>query len=253
MRTAMARTTVEAGVSGQSVGKVIPISRNSELSEEYLTRRFVRPAKEPAQVVYELTDDPGYLHQYYRLREQMFISVWGLKEFSGLKDEYDDESDIMVARVGNQVIGGCRLTFSTPNDRKHLPMEKQDFILEEQFPELPLYDLKFAEISRMAILPEYQNSIVMLELSRQLLKRGAEKKARFAFTLAPVPLARNYRKAAHLFGLNWKIRNDIAIPDREEYEGIKMVVSMLDLAPVYRPIPKDKKAKADNSISLVGA
>jgi len=229
-----------------------PTLRDSELSEEYLTRRFSRPAKEAERVTYELTRDPGYLHQYFRLREEMFISVWGLKQFSGQKDEYDDESDIMVARIGNQVVGGCRLTFSTPEDRKHLPMEKQDFVLEDQFVELGLYDLKFAEISRMAILPEYQNSLVMLELSRQLLKRGAEKKARYAFTLSPVPLARNYRKAAHLFGLNWKIRADMEIPDREEYEGIKMVLSMIDLAPVYRPKPR-AKAQVEDSISLVGA
>jgi hypothetical protein len=181
----------------------------------------------------------------------MFISVWGLQQFSGKKDEFDDISDVMVARVGRQVIGGCRLTFSTP-DHRALPMEGQDFNLEDTFPEIPLHTMEFVEISRMAILPEYQNSLVMLELSRQLLKRGAEKRARFAFTLAPVPLARNYRKAASLFGLNWKIRNDIEIPDRQEYEGIKMVLSMLDLAPVYRPVPKPK-AQVEDAISLVGA
>ena len=217
---------------------MLALSAESELSEEYLNRKFLRPAHRLEDVTYELTRDPGLLHQYYLLREQMFISVWGLQNFDGKKDDYDDVSDIMVARIGNQVIGGCRLTFSHPASPRRLPMEKEDLLLARSLPELPLEDVIHVEISRMAILPDYQNSLAMLEISRQLLKRGADKKARFAFTLAPVPLARNYRRAAHLFGLNWEIRNDVIIPDREEFEGIQMVLSMLDLAPVYAHRPK---------------
>ncbi len=205
------------------------------LSADMLTRRFSRPTKAPEKVTYELTRDPGYLFQYYRLREDMFISVWGLEQFNGQKEEYDDVSDIMIARIGNHVIGGCRLTFSTPGQRRLLPMEKENFSLSETFADLHLEAHTYVEISRMAILPEYQNSLVMLELSRQLLKRGAEKHARYAFTLSPTTLARNYRKAAVLFGLKWNILNNIEIPDREEYEGIKMVMSMLDLEAAYAP------------------
>lgn len=223
---------------------------DAELSDEYLTRKFLRPASHLENVTYELTRDPGYLHQYYMLREQMFISVWGLQNFCGKEDEYDAISDIMVARIGNQVIGGCRLTFSHPASPRRLPMEKEDFLLVDALPELPLEDVIHVEISRMAILPEFQNSLAMLEISRQLLKRGADKKARYAFTLAPVPLSRNYRRAAYLFGLNWEIRNDVMVPDREEYEGIKMVLSLLDLAPVYAHRTK-KKAEHDISRLLV--
>jgi hypothetical protein len=223
------------------------LSADVELSSEFLTRKFSRPQRQPEEVAYELTKDAGYLHQYYRLREDMFIHVWGLENFTGKKDEFDDNSDIMIARIGNHVIGGCRLTFSTPKTRKSTPMEKQDFDLAHGLPELNLSKESYVEISRMAILPEYQNSVVMLELSRQLLKRGAEQKARFAFTLAPAKLARNYRKAASLFGLEWQILNDVKIPEREEYEGIKMVLSMLDMAPVYRR--KRKGAVASDSFT----
>lgn len=203
------------------------------LSQDMLSKRFSRPTRAPEKITYELTRDPGYLFQYYRLREEMFISVWGLEHFAGDKDEFDDRSDVMVARIGNHVIGGCRLTFSTPQDRSPLPIEKHAFDLRALFPQLDLAQHTYVEISRMAILPDFQNSVVMLELSRQLLKRGAEKHARFAFTLSPTTLARNYRKAAMLFGLKWNILNNIEVPDREEYEGIKMVLSMLDLDAAY--------------------
>lgn len=204
------------------------------LAPDMLTKRFSRPQRAVEKVTYELTYDAGYLFQYFRLREEMFISVWGLEHFTGEKDPFDDISDVMIARVGNHVIGGCRLTFSTPENRKKLPMEKEDICLEEKFPQLSLSAHSYVEISRMAILPEYQNSVVMLELSRQMLRRGAEKHARYAFTLSPTGLARNYRKAAMLFGLKWNILNNIEIPERDEYEGIKMVLSMLDLEAAYK-------------------
>lgn len=226
-----------------------PHSGNGEISSEFLTRKFNRPHKQPEAVVYEMTSDAGYLHQYYRLRQEMFIHVWGLEHFTGTKDSYDDVSDIMIARRGNHVLGGCRLTFHNAHASNRLPMEKDDFVLSGHLPELPLADATYVEISRMAILPEFQNSVVMLELSRQLLKRGAEMKANYAFTLAPVALARNYRKAASLFGLKWEIRNDIAVPDREEYEGIKMVLSMLDLTPVYRHKSKAATEAASESLA----
>lgn len=222
----------------EATATAYPVTADAELSSEYLTRKFSRPQREPEHIVYEMTQDPGYLHQYFLLRKQMFIHIWGLEHFDGTKDEYDDQSDIMVARRGNHVIGGCRLTFHNAHASSRLPMEKDDFSLPVQLPALALGEVPYVEISRMAILPEFQNSVVLLELSRQLLKRGAELKARYAFTLAPVMLARNYRKAASLFGLKWEIKNDIKVPDREEYEGIKMVLSMLDLAPVYTYKPE---------------
>ncbi len=227
-----------------------PLSSDVELSGDFLTRKFSRPQREPEQVVYEMTRDAGYLHQYFRLRQEMFIHIWGLEHFNGTKDEYDDQSDIMVARRGNHVIGGCRLTFHNAHASNRLPMEKSDFVLAEHLKDIPFSDVTYVEISRMAILPEFQNSVVLLELSRQLLKRGAEMKARYAFTLAPTTLARNYRKAASLFGLKWEIRNDIQVPDREEYEGIRMVLSMLDLAPVYTPKSKTEVV-GDKSLASV--
>lgn len=239
----MAGKIDSSGLKNETAKKRLPVTitpqiltTDVDISFDSLSRKFSRPQRQTGQIVYELTTDAGYLHQYYVLREQMFIHVWGLENFNGQKDEYDDASDIMIARIGNQVIGGCRLTFSTRENNRLLPMEKRDFTLAEEMPGLFLTDEIYVEISRMAILPEFQNSVALLELSRQLLKRAAEKRARYAFTLAPTSLARNYRKAASLFGLKWQIRSDVNVPDRKEYEGIKMTLSMLDLAPVYNDL-----------------
>ncbi len=117
--------------------------------------------------------------------------------------------------------------------------------MRETFPELPVDEVMSCEVSRLAILPEYQNSVVMMEIIRMLIKRASERKVRYAFNMAPTMLARNYRKVLGLFGLTWEIRKDITIPDREEFEGIKMVYSVLDLAPAYR-----EKTKKPQQVSF---
>jgi Acetyltransferase (GNAT) domain len=226
------------------------LTADTELSYEFLARKFGRLQRKQEDITYETTRDPGYLHQYYLLRENMFIHVCGLGHSAGQKDAFDDQSDIMVARVGNHVIGGCRLTFSTPKSRTPMPLEKNDFDLGQALPDRNIGKATYMEISRMAILPEYQNSVVMLELSRRLLKYGIEKKARYAFTLAPAKIERNYHKAAALFNLEWQILNDVEIPDREEYEGIRMALSMLDMASVYpRKRTNKKTVVAANSFT----
>jgi len=246
--------TLDANTIGNDAMRIIPstlLSADSDLSAESLTRKFGRELRQPSPIVYELARDPGLLHQYYQLRENLFLHAWGLQNFAGKKDTFDDHSDIMVARARNHCIGAGRLTFTSFMAPNPLPVEKNGFSLVEALPELNLTQEAYVEISRLAILPEYQNSVVMLELSRQLLTRAAERKVRYIFMLTPAKLARNYHKAAGLFGLEWQVLNNIHIPDSEEYES-KMVLSMLDLAPVYRSKSK-KKEKTAVADSLTAA
>ena len=203
------------------------------VSDERVVKRFTRMAREPQQLIYEFSRDPGYLHQYYRLREEMFIRIWGLENFNGAKDQYDDYSEIVIARIGNLVVGGARMTFSSASHPQKLPMEKDDFILREQAPELFVGNRPVVEISRLAILPEYQNSMVMLEICRDMLKLAVEQRAAYGVSVAPLALARNYRKVMFMFGLEWEIQRKIQLPEREEYEGIKMAFSVMNLAPLY--------------------
>ena len=101
----------------------------SIVPESSLARKALRSARLKAPVRFEFTHDSGLVHQYCTMRENMFISVWGLKHFSGVKDRFDDVSQLMVARKGLQVIAGGRLTISTPSRRLAMPMEGADLEL----------------------------------------------------------------------------------------------------------------------------
>lgn len=221
-----------------------PQAPAANFADSPMARRMLRPARQPQKIGYEFTEDAGFLHQYYNLREEMFISVWGLTHFSGQKDQFDDTSEIMVARQGLQCIAGGRLTISTPNKPQPLPMERHGLILKDAFPELNLDKCSYGEFSRLAILPEFRGGEVFPEIARRFIKKAIASGVDYAFNMAPQPLARNYRQVVQLFGLTWDIRRDIDVPDQEEFEGIRMVVSVMDLTRFTRkPAATDTVAK----------
>jgi hypothetical protein len=220
-----------------------PVILNS--SDSLLGRRAIRSTNLAKPVSYDFTDDAGLIHQYCRLREEMFISVWGLKHFSGQKDRYDDISHIMVARRGLHVVAGGRLTIASAMHPVTLPMEGPDLSLQAMFPEFNLAKGTYGEFSRLAILPEFRAGDIFPEIARRFIRRAIAEGVDYAFNLAPLPLARNYRQTMNLFGLSWNIRSDIPVPPREEYEGIKMVISVMDLT----QIGKSRQKSSDPLLS----
>lgn len=204
----------------------------SNTADSILGRKALRSAKLAEPVSYDFTDDVGLVHQYCRLREEMFISVWGLEHFSGQKDRYDDISHVLVARRGLHVIAGGRLTISSSMHPVTMPMEGKDLSLQQIFPEYNLEKGTYGEFSRLAILPEFRAGEVFPEIARRFIRRAIAEGVDYAFNLAPLPLARSYRQTMQLFGLNWQVRTDIPVPQREEYEGIRMVISVMDLTQI---------------------
>ncbi len=220
----------------------------SSVPESTLARKALRSTRIQEKVVFEFSHDAGLVHQYCTMRENMFISVWGLKHFSGEKDRFDDSSHLMVARKGLQVIAGGRLTISTAARRMAMPMEGPDFLLQQVFADFDLASHTYGEFSRLAILPEYRSGSVFPELAKRFISKAVAEGVDFAFNMAPLPLARSYRQTMQVFGLNWKICSDITVPDREEFEGIKMAVSVMDLRSLRREFRDESKARWEEPV-----
>ena len=83
--------------------------------------RYLR-APRAAGRVFEFTRDPAYLHQYYLLRARLSNGIATFSQIFAQADEADKRSHILVARRGNQVIAGVRLTVSGPRQPQPLPM-----------------------------------------------------------------------------------------------------------------------------------
>ncbi len=92
-----------------------PADNSGVMNEQWLAERFSRQVHAKNQdIIYEFTKDPGLLHQYYILRKNLLNESWGVPYVQDLEDAYDAHSHIMVARIGNHVIGGFRLITRMP-------------------------------------------------------------------------------------------------------------------------------------------
>ncbi len=209
-----------------------PVLRDKD--DARLRRRYASEPKSNV-VEYEFTRDEGLLHQYFRLREEMFISVWGLHHFSGVADRYDLIGDTLVARVGKQCVAGARVTYSTPELPVALPMEGADFRLMDILgKELDLKNKTYAECSRVAVGPDFRAREISSEICRLISEHCAMRGVDYLFWIAPMLQTRNNRQIFAKRNIACKVRMDVPLPDREEYEGIRMYLTQLDLAPIRK-------------------
>lgn len=206
------------------------LSADGDLSWDSLAAKYQRDMKTPVETAYEVTKDPGLLHQYYLLRDNLFMHLWGIEKGESAEDEFDAVSDVIIARVGNHCIGGGRLTISKPRARKALPMETKELRLAIALPQIAKES--YGEISRLTILPELHNSAENMELACRLMTQAADKGVHYLFMLAPQKTIAHHNKAASLLGLKWQSRSDVEVADREAFDGIKMTLLMLDLSPL---------------------
>ncbi len=220
--------------------------------EKELELRFSRPARQAEKVTFEFTRDPALLQQYYRIREQMYNDVWHLTNFDGSEDEFDRQSHILIARIGKQCVGGLRIGIKLPRSTAPLPMEAAgDFDLRKLVPEMKLEYVAYAELSRYAFLHEYSSHEIMAELSANIRRKLLTYDVHYAFMKSPLIIARRHRVTSAYTGEIYKILSKVNLPEHEEHEGIRMVLSYIDYtdelgkkkraAKVQKPAPEVEK------------
>lgn len=214
----------------ESAPSSIPVSYRIMQQEDVMLAKQIERTMKPVQpIVYEFTKDKGYLHQYYMLRERVYTEVWDLKGFTAQEDDYDKRGMILVARRGNQVVGGLRLNFRDDRSIRMLPGESPDFEYHKVLPKMGLQNKKIVECTRLAVLAEFRKEGVADELIRLSLKKSEAMNAEYYFYLSPVSQAKVYSKTFRKVGVVHGTYDSVQVPDREEYEGIKMVLSYVEL------------------------
>lgn len=171
-------------------------------------------------IKYEFTKDEDLLEQYYKLRGKMYAIELGLDDFPCVKDEYDDDSDILVIREGSKVLGGVRITMVNEGERL-MPMESEDYKINDLIPELGLNDVTYGEFSRLAILPEYRKENLETIIG-MIGNMGRKHNAKYLFAIAPLAQARMYRMYRKNFGFDLEIREDIGLSAVAKKWGLNM-------------------------------
>lgn len=180
------------------------------------------------ELIYEFSNDPNLLAPYYRIREECYKEVWGLKIFSGAEDEFDRRGHILIVRNGNEVVGGGRLVLRSAFSSNRLPMETENFLLHKVLPLTENENAIFGEIGRIAIIPEYRGKKTA-KIGFYLVLQAQLHHCRYLTTVAPKGQAEKYRDIAGQFGVKIQIFEDVAIADHPYYNNIDMKLLLCDL------------------------
>lgn len=199
-------------------------------------------------VVFEITTNDSYLEQYFILRERCYREDLGLKDFSGAIDEYDRSGLVSIARIGDKVIGGSRMTVSLPDQPHRLPLEEDGFLMKDLFPMLELNKLGYFEIGRTAVDAGYRTSQVNFEINKQLVLWALKMGCCYQFTISTAKVSRINRMIGTKMGMEHLLLDWIEVPHKPVYqnlikEGIYLSVSFI------RP---DETAHNKDSLQEIG-
>lgn len=200
-------------------------------------RRMRDRKKEP--VTYEFTNDPALLHQYFLIREVMYHRrQFNQQKSLAIQDEHDKISHILIARVGNVCVGGCRLTVREGDEDFPLPLESDGTNLRETFSQLSLRDSRHAELSRFAVFERYSENEILLGLSKHMYEKVKSLRIRYVFAHAKLDLAVNWIRVAKRFGVkSVRLCEEVNLPEHPIFPGIKFYLSvaeMPDTAPAHQ-------------------
>lgn len=184
------------------------------------------------KLILEVTKDTYFLKQYYKIREALYRRDLHLENFSGEEDQYDLDGDIVIVRIGQEVVGGGRINYSKPQSRIPLVLEEEGFYIAELFPDLELENEVYCEISRLALSEQYRcGKKVISLLIEKIVERAKLSGVKYIFTVSPMIQAKIYKMIGRTLGLDFKI-SAIKVPAKEIYGGITMVLSSTELTPV---------------------
>jgi hypothetical protein len=171
------------------------------------------------QIVYEFTEEQSLLRQYFRLyREE--CRIVNDDEYRAADEDHTRRAHILIARIGSECIGGCRLSVRSDRQTKALPMETQHFMLADYFPRLKSPGIRYGEISRLVLMPEFRHGRVSLELWKRFCQRTVELDLDVMFAAAPLINLRAYRKHCHSIGLDATIHTNVVVPPDPGFERI---------------------------------
>lgn len=202
-------------------------------SEEALALRYGRARRKSIQknLIFEFTRDPALLHQYYGIYEEQFRAVHNATRYShSEEDEHDRHGHIVVARIGNQCVGGARLSVKTPRQPHLLPVELNDFRLEHHFPELAQKQMRYGQVGRFCLLPDFRGGQNTRMLLWHLYRKAAALNLDIIFGTAPMSNARVYLQNFAAMNLKEpKLHQDIELPRYPMCEEIKFYLVSLDM------------------------
>ena len=240
----------------RSLDNVFPSSMGNlmpplETQEGSLSLRFRKNRKsyDKSELVYEFTRDPALLHQYTMLYKAE-CRVANDPEFQKADEELTRKSLVFVVRSGSLVVGGARITIKTPRHNILLPLEIGEFRLEKVFPELAIRQMRYAEFSRIVLLPDYRADGIMVEMFSMFCRKSIAAYLDVFFAAAPLVNTRMFSYCCNRVpGLEQhKTYREIELPPYPGFEEVKDYLFCIVKNGDYPKVNFDYLASRDHAL-----
>lgn len=185
-------------------------------------------------IVYELSNDPYLLAQYYKIREACFRTELGLSLFDGGEDQHDVPGQILIIREGDRCLGGVRVSGCSSGDSGWLPVESEEFQLRDVCSHFMLESDGYCQWSRLAIRPECRNKVDVLHLCERLVETALDQGYLYSFYITGSARTRLFQKLHSKLGCQYEVLHDTSLPVEEGFESLPHLLSVarLDKKPI---------------------
>ena len=166
-------------------------------------------------IVYEVSNDPVLLQQYYDLRERCFREELGIHDFDGSEDARDREGVILLAIQDGRCIGGARIAPGLPVHCEH-----EDFTID------PYTSCMW---ERFVVDPAVRTIELIREFLVHLIEVSNSLGYHLALILSSLRNARFYRQCHSALGVHFKILRRAPECAQGSFAGLEHYLSVSQL------------------------
>jgi hypothetical protein len=222
-------------------------------SDAFYDSRFKKQESFAHNINYMMTESRDLIEQYLGIREEIYREAYN---DSNVGEDFTDQvSTIFVASAGyGNVVGGIRLTVSTPRVPNILPLEHAGVNLRQIFPSIDFDSVVYGEASRLAVLPDYRDGAVSDNLQLRskeyfVKEMGAE----IGFGYSTLAHTKKFKKFFSRMGYSFITRTDISI--KVASSDAELYLWAIDFTPDKRhaealEMPLSEQENTDNTIAV---
>ena len=178
----------------------------------------------PPNIKFLFTKDQRYLNQYYQLRLESYRNDNSWDEFEELENEFDKNSNIVVALDNDKVVGGIRIMLENECNyfSNEIPNSKYTYRKYLEFKNETTPKNTIAEISSLIVNKNYRNNVINLTLGNLAVDFAKSKGTKYVFSVASKLHCRIHRLTYDRS--NYRAIMDMEYPWKKEkkYSDIEM-------------------------------
>ncbi len=156
---------------------------------------------------------------YFEIRDKRYESHFELESYNKVRDNYDEDSTVFVAKEGVTIVGGCRVTDN--RNANLLPFENynKDFNIEKLFG-TKVASEKCGELSRLALKND-----VGLEAAKKLILHSyydfQNRGVKYGFFIASRIQTRFNSRVLRAENIEFETITDQEIPFPDDYKNMQ--------------------------------